>query len=197
MKKNKFLKLLLVIALLISSFLFSQGNVGIQTSTPHPSAILELYATDKGFLPPRPTTSQRDAISPKPAGLVIYNSSVNCLQYWNSTEWRGLCNNTSTAGGDAIITDCTSGALNGTYRQGIAMTAGNTITMTVNVIKLGAWAVSSTNVNGVTFISNGTFTSTGLQTITLTASGTPTMSGTFSFTFSLNNSICARSITFI
>ncbi len=194
-KRIKFLKLILVIAFAINSLLYSQGNVGINISTPHPSAVLELYATDKGFLPPRLTTTQRNAISLKPAGLVIYNSTINCLQYWNSTEWISLCNSCSPAVG-ATITDCTSGALNGTYTQGTAMTAGNTITMTVNVTQLGSWTASSGNVNGISFTGSGTFTSTGSQTITLTASGTPTASGTFSFVFTLNGTTCARSIIF-
>lgn len=30
-----------------------KGNTGIDTTTPHGSAILDVQATDKGFLPPR------------------------------------------------------------------------------------------------------------------------------------------------
>ena len=39
------------------------GNVGIGTSTPNTSSILDITSTDKGFLIPRMTTSQRDAIT--------------------------------------------------------------------------------------------------------------------------------------
>lgn len=63
------------------------SNVGIGTIDPTSSAILELAATDKGFLPPRMTTAQRDALSPKTEGLMIYNSSVNIMQYWNGSTW--------------------------------------------------------------------------------------------------------------
>ena len=38
------------------------GNVGIGTTTPASRAVLELSSTDKGFLPPRLTAAQRDAI---------------------------------------------------------------------------------------------------------------------------------------
>ena len=38
-----------------------KGNVGIGTETPATSAILDLTSTNKGFLPPRMTTVQRDA----------------------------------------------------------------------------------------------------------------------------------------
>lgn len=63
------------------------SNVGIGTNSPSSSAILELAATDKGFLPPRLTTAQRDAINPKPEGLMIYNATVNIMQYWNGSTW--------------------------------------------------------------------------------------------------------------
>ncbi|WP_054510474.1 hypothetical protein [Chryseobacterium sp. ERMR1:04] len=63
------------------------SNVGIGTINPTSSAILELAATDKGFLPPRLTTAQRDAINPKPEGLMIYNATVNIMQYWNGSTW--------------------------------------------------------------------------------------------------------------
>ena len=63
------------------------GNVGIGAPAPNSSAILELASTTKGFLPPRMTTAQRDAINPKPAGLTIYNTSTNILQFWNGTSW--------------------------------------------------------------------------------------------------------------
>jgi hypothetical protein len=65
----------------------SAGNVGMGTSAPHENALLDVYATDKGFLPPRMTTAQRDAINPKPAGLLIYNTSLNEMQYWNNSTW--------------------------------------------------------------------------------------------------------------
>lgn len=63
-------------------------NVGIGTTDPNGSAVLDLTANNKGFLPPRMTTAQRDAINPKPAGLMIYNTSVNIMQYWNGSSWQ-------------------------------------------------------------------------------------------------------------
>jgi uncharacterized protein (TIGR02145 family) len=64
---------------------------GINTTTPDTSAILDVFSTDKGFLPPRLTTSQRDAIATPAAGLTIYNTTVNCLQWWNGTYWYDGC----------------------------------------------------------------------------------------------------------
>ena len=55
-------------------------NVGIGTSSPNSSAILELNSVNKGFLPPRMTTSQRNAISNPPTGLVVFNSTTGFLE---------------------------------------------------------------------------------------------------------------------
>ncbi len=102
----------------------------------------------------------------------------------------------ASSGGAGTITNCTTGALNGTYTQGTAMNSSNTIQLTVNATQTGAWSASSTTVNGVTFSGSGTFASTGSQTITLTANGTPSAAGSFGFTFSLGSSTCSRNITF-
>ncbi len=66
---------------------------GINTTTPEQSAILDVYSTNKGFLPPRLTTAQRDAIASPAVGLMIYNTTVNCLQWYNGTWYDGCGNN--------------------------------------------------------------------------------------------------------
>jgi uncharacterized protein (TIGR02145 family) len=71
---------------------------GINTTTPDQSAILDVYSTNKGFLPPRLTTAQRDAIGTPAAGLTIYNTTVNCLQWWNGTLWYDGCGNNFVCG---------------------------------------------------------------------------------------------------
>ncbi|WP_449399208.1 hypothetical protein [Chryseobacterium wanjuense] len=71
--------------------LTTNGNVGIGAPVPNSSAVLDLNSVNKGFLPPRMTTAQRDAINPKVAGLTIYNTTLNCIQYWNTQDWKGKC----------------------------------------------------------------------------------------------------------
>lgn len=73
---------------------FSQSNgIGVGTSTPHASAQLDVTSTSKGFLPPRMTWAQRNAISNPSPGLIIWCS--NCLpkgelQIFNGTEWTTI-----------------------------------------------------------------------------------------------------------
>jgi hypothetical protein len=66
------------------------GAGGIGTATPAASAQLEVVSTSKGFLPPRLTTAERDAISSPAAGLVLYNSTTNKLQVRTNTAWTDL-----------------------------------------------------------------------------------------------------------
>ncbi|MBX3102245.1 MAG: hypothetical protein KF690_07040 [Bacteroidetes bacterium] len=66
-------------------------HVGINTATPDPSAVLELKASDAGFLPPRLTTAQRNAIASPAEGLIIYNLDTRCLNFFNGTQWIETC----------------------------------------------------------------------------------------------------------
>lgn len=67
--------------------------------------------------------------------------------------------------------DCLHITVNGSYYAGIDMDVANTITMTVNVTKLGTYSINTNTANGITFSNAGTFTKTGEQTVTLTAKG--------------------------
>jgi len=49
-------------------------------STPDPSAMLDVQSNSKGVLFPRITTTQRNAISSPATGLIIMNTTNNCLE---------------------------------------------------------------------------------------------------------------------
>ncbi len=82
--------LLLACTLTISSSLSAQ-NVGIGTITPNASAMLDVSSNDKGFLPPRLSTAERNAMPSKTAGLIIFNTSSGCLELFNGSNWINLC----------------------------------------------------------------------------------------------------------
>jgi hypothetical protein len=83
----------LMIMFFIGSMFAQNSSVGINNtgSTPAASAMLDVSSTTKGFLPPRMTTAQRNAISSLVAGLVIYNTDDKALNVFNGTSW-GLTN---------------------------------------------------------------------------------------------------------
>jgi hypothetical protein len=55
--------------------------------TPAATAIFDLQSTTKGFLPPRMTTTQRNAIASPAAGLMVYDTTLNAMFYFNGTIW--------------------------------------------------------------------------------------------------------------
>lgn len=64
------------------------GNVGIGTPIPAPGALLELASTNRVFLPPRMTKTQRNAIVAPPEGSVIYQiDSAPGLRTYSGSNW--------------------------------------------------------------------------------------------------------------
>ena len=66
------------------------GSFGYGTMTPDASAVIDLTSTTKGFLPPRMTTTERDAISTPAEGLVVYNTTTQVLNFYNGTVWGAV-----------------------------------------------------------------------------------------------------------
>ena len=75
------------------------AQVGINIETADPSAALDITSTTGGLLPPRMTTTQRDAISAA-KGLVLFNTTLNTLQInegdATTSNWVSLSAATST-----------------------------------------------------------------------------------------------------
>src|SRR5690554_3324661 len=85
---------ILVVSLFIGSFslLNAQDNVGIGTTTPEATAVLDVSANDKGMLVPRLTTAQRVGIASPAEGLLVYDVDNECFYYYKtSTNWESLC----------------------------------------------------------------------------------------------------------
>jgi hypothetical protein len=60
------------------------------TASLNASAVLQADSTTKGFLPPRMTTTQKNAIASPAAGLVVYDSTTNKLCCYNGSTWNDL-----------------------------------------------------------------------------------------------------------
>jgi hypothetical protein len=74
---------------LSTSTIQAYGSLGVGSS-PVASAILQADSTTKGFLPPRMTTTQKNAIASPATGLVLYDSTTNKLQCYNGSTWNDL-----------------------------------------------------------------------------------------------------------
>src|SRR3954462_1637572 len=85
-------KFLLFISVLGSASLYAQNqNVGIGTTSPDASSILDLKASDKGFLAPRLTSLQRLGIVNPAQGLLVYDITIGCFYFYKNTQWVSLC----------------------------------------------------------------------------------------------------------
>ena len=82
---NKNIKL---IVLLIFISLTGYAQVGIGTVTPDASSALDISATDKGFLIPRMTTVQRNAITSPAMGLQVYDTDTKSVWIFDGTAWK-------------------------------------------------------------------------------------------------------------
>ena len=97
-------KFLLIVLVLFSVQVFAQTGIG--TTTPNASAKLDVYSTNKGFLPPRVTltsTSDATTIASPAEGLLVYNLGSVGLQagyyYWNGANWATIATATSAGNG--------------------------------------------------------------------------------------------------
>jgi hypothetical protein len=70
---------------------FRTGNWLIEnggTATDVASAILNVNSTTQGFLPPRMTTTQKNAIASPATGLVVYDNTLNKLSVFTGVTWE-------------------------------------------------------------------------------------------------------------
>jgi hypothetical protein len=68
----------------------ASGNVLINTTTDVASSKLTIESTTQGFLPPRMTTTQKNAIATPAAGLVVYDSTLGKLCVRGAAAWETI-----------------------------------------------------------------------------------------------------------
>jgi hypothetical protein len=69
-----------------SGFSIEQGTL----TTIQPSAIFELKSTTQGFLPPKMTTTEKNAIATPAAGLVVYDTTLGKLCVRGAAAWETI-----------------------------------------------------------------------------------------------------------
>lgn len=138
---------------------FTQGVTVGTNNAPDPSAVLDVQSSTRGFLLPRMTTSQRNAIVSPAIGLEIFNTTTNCLQmYLPQSNWRDIvcdCANPPSAAftvnpaspnvNQATQFSATSGGLNyqWTFPSG-SPNSGNTQNVSVTWANAGTYTVTLT-----------------------------------------------------
>ncbi|MWW26438.1 hypothetical protein [Algibacter lectus] len=160
-------KISLMLAL-CASFFCAQSQVGIGTTSPDNSSILDVDSDSKGILIPRLTTTQRNSIVSPAIGLLIFNTTTSKFEFnsgsvvtpiWNPINSHATV---STDPGNILGSGTDSGAYIGvtTYIGKFIITNTGTQTITglpfePSSIKFSAYAnVETENINGDNGTSN-------------------------------------------
>jgi hypothetical protein len=139
----------------LSQNVSAQVGIGVGSSQVNGSAALEVAATNKGFLPPRMTTSQRDAISSPSNGLVVYNSSTEKYNVYEGGSWSEMAVTNKVQTFSANQTFSTPSSFN---QIGVGVAAGSndaSAAVQINSTTQGFLPPRMSNTTGITTPSNG------------------------------------------
>lgn len=172
--------------------LYSSGfsQVGIGTN-PHPSAILDLSNSGRGFLLPRVSSGQRDSIANPAVGLVIFNTSSKSLNTYTALGWMEVQG--TLIGRIASLNEQPAQHQGSLYAETAASGVNSVVSYTGgNGGTYHAMSVASSGVQGLTAqLASGSFAQ-GNGTLTFQITGTPLSTGIAQFAFSIGG----RSTTF-
>jgi hypothetical protein len=175
-------KIILVLTLFLV-FLNGNAQTGIGTTTPSPSAKLEVASSNQGFLPPRIALTATNAASPvtSPAtGLLVYNTATAGTApnnvapgyyYWNGSAWVAILSNitTSSISGNGTTTTLTNFGAEVNTQSGTSYTL--TATDNGKIISCTSNSAVTITVPALTSGFNCLIVQRGTGQITLSASG--------------------------
>ncbi|MEI3791188.1 MULTISPECIES: hypothetical protein [unclassified Chryseobacterium] len=144
--KNKFSILLTLFILMI------KAQVGINTTTPDNSSVLDITSDNKGLLAPRLTTAEKNAIPNPATGLVVYDKDLKLYTHFDGVQWVEPSLITTVAPRTYSIIG---------YADTVTPTSGTTFqAITINpsgIIKDSGNGIVSTNLNSITINQSGTY----------------------------------------
>jgi len=190
--------------------LLSYGQVGIGTTVPDESSILDVSSTNKGFLHPRLTEAERDGIANPAKGLTVYNLDEDCLQINSGTssspDWSCVGSSSVVSSTSSVLNDCNANGFEGVYVNGLALTASSIFSVTITNNSFNSTdnisfttgdlvlsGVSGLSVSGVSPTS-ATIVSGGSQVIEYSLTGTPSGIGTLTGDWTKLGLNCARTV---
>ncbi len=176
-------KILIIVCFFL--FSFSKAQIGIGTTTPNPSSVLDISSNNKGLLIPRMTETEKNSISSPANGLLIYQTDgVTGFYYYDGSIWKIIDGSGDNLGNHLATQNI---QLNGNWLSGDGDNEG------IYVNNLGQVGVGTNNPSLPFHILNMT---TGSLTSNIssaridrrTTSGSPGIGFSTSLVFGLDNS---------
>lgn len=199
--KTKLSILFLILLFALKGNLYAQVTIGSDIE-PEEAALLDIKdqeadnenvtASKGGFLMPRVKLEKRTELLPfingaseydrrAHTGLIVYNlqqvTSEDLkigLNYWDGEKWCPIVIE-DVGKSEFSLVNCDMVDIEGEYKSGVPLTAGNVMKLTVNVTKAGKYNViarAEPN-NGYYFTASGEFLVEGIYEILAMGAGTP------------------------
>ena len=165
-------KIVTALTIFASSIAFSQ--VGIGTTSPHSSSILDLTASDKALLLPRVANSNN--IATPVNGMMIYAVNPKCFKAYQDGAWVDLttCSPITSAMTFGAVTYQGTSVINttGIGYNGENVPSASTITVNVTVTEPTSYSFSATHpVTGLVYSATGNFAAAGTYPVVLQNNG--------------------------
>ena len=133
--------------------------------------------------------SDKEALDKTHTGLIVYNVVEDddkelCLglNQWDGEKWVCFMEKMGNAKFDPV--NCSDIVANGAYIEDAPTTSSNFLSITLNVTKPGAYAITAMTDNGYSFFFSGVALSLGKMLVNVPCQGTPTDIQTDKLTFS-------------
>ena len=68
----------------------NSGQLGIGTTSPNASALLDVQSTTQGVRMPNMTTTQKNAIASPAAGLMVFDTTLSKLCVYSGAAWQTI-----------------------------------------------------------------------------------------------------------
>ena len=176
--KRKIYAILTVGLLLGSASVFAQkDNVGIGTTSPDASAVLDIQSSNKGLLIPRMSLEQRKSVNRPATGLMIYQTDEKAgFYFYNGDDWKPLTEAVGNA--KAVALDVDNWSKNGdavSSTNFIGTTNGQALRFRVNNIHAGS--INRFGGGNVSLGYESGLTNTGFQNVSIGFNSLKTATG--------------------
>ena len=122
------------------------AQVGVGTLNPDSSSMLDITSTTKGFLAPRMSTSEKNAITSPTKGLMVFDNDQDKFNYYDGSNWIQIETNSKSRDNYVLVKSLAD--LPTPVGNVITLNSGTTYELN-GAINLG---VNSIDLNGCVFV---------------------------------------------